>query len=161
MSSRGTACRLSSPIQTLQLPTMPKEHARLTVLLDIDRKRAFEEVCAAEGTNPSEVVRSLIARYLADDQAEPSLILSKESREPKHRQPGSDYTPVNIGSSLTMELKTARLTVLIDPTTKRAFEVACNAADMTPSQVVRRLIREFMDARAPRRPVPLAKKKPR
>ena len=45
-----------------------------------------------------------------------------------------------------MELKTARLTVLIDPTTKDAFEVACHQADMTPSQVVRRLIREFMES---------------
>jgi antitoxin component of RelBE/YafQ-DinJ toxin-antitoxin module len=48
-----------------------------------------------------------------------------------------------------MELKTARLTVLIDPTTKDAFEAACRQADMTPSQVVRRLIREFMESRAP------------
>jgi antitoxin component of RelBE/YafQ-DinJ toxin-antitoxin module len=48
-----------------------------------------------------------------------------------------------------MELKTARLTVLIDPTTKEAFEAACRQADMTPSQVVRRLIREFMESRAP------------
>ena len=45
-----------------------------------------------------------------------------------------------------MELKTARLTVLIDPTTKDAFETACRRADMTPSQVVRRLIREFMES---------------
>jgi hypothetical protein len=48
-----------------------------------------------------------------------------------------------------MELKTARLTILIDPTTKSAFESACRQADMTPSQVVRRLIREFMESRAP------------
>jgi antitoxin component of RelBE/YafQ-DinJ toxin-antitoxin module len=48
-----------------------------------------------------------------------------------------------------MELKTARLTVLIDPSTKEAFETACRQADMTPSQVVRRLIREFMESRAP------------
>jgi antitoxin component of RelBE/YafQ-DinJ toxin-antitoxin module len=48
-----------------------------------------------------------------------------------------------------MELKTARLTVLIDPSTKDAFETACRQTDMTPSQVVRRLIREFMESRAP------------
>ena len=48
-----------------------------------------------------------------------------------------------------MELKTARLTVLIDPRTKLAFESACREADMTPSQVVRRLIREYMEAHAP------------
>jgi len=53
-----------------------------------------------------------------------------------------------------MELKTARLTVLIDPAKKQAFEELCRAQDMTPSQVVRRLIRNFMEqqeAEAPRR----------
>jgi hypothetical protein len=44
-----------------------------------------------------------------------------------------------------MELKTARLTILIDPAKKLAFEELCRTQDMTPSQVVRRLIREFMD----------------
>jgi len=44
-----------------------------------------------------------------------------------------------------MELKTARLTVLIDPAKKQAFEELCRSQDVTPSQVVRRLIREFMD----------------
>lgn len=43
-----------------------------------------------------------------------------------------------------MELKTARLTILIDPAKKVAFEALCRAQDMTPSQVVRRLIRDFM-----------------
>ncbi|GAB3764088.1 hypothetical protein GCM10028796_18520 [Ramlibacter monticola] len=53
-----------------------------------------------------------------------------------------------------MELKTARLTVLIDPGKKQAFEELCRTQDMTPSQVVRRLIRDFMEqqeAQAPRR----------
>ena len=40
-----------------------------------------------------------------------------------------------------MELKTARLTILIDPAKKSAFETLCRTQDMTPSQVVRRLIR--------------------
>lgn len=44
-----------------------------------------------------------------------------------------------------MENKTARLTVLIDPAKKSAFEKLCYSQDMTPSQVMRRLIREFMD----------------
>lgn len=43
-----------------------------------------------------------------------------------------------------MELKTARLTILIDPAKKQAFETLCRTQDMTPSQVVRRLIRDFM-----------------
>ncbi len=44
-----------------------------------------------------------------------------------------------------MELKTARLTVLIDPAKKTAFEQLCRKQDLTPSQVVRRLIRDFME----------------
>ncbi|RYF15725.1 MAG: CopG family transcriptional regulator [Comamonadaceae bacterium] len=47
-----------------------------------------------------------------------------------------------------MELKTARLTVLIDPAKKQAFEDLCHTQDMTPSQVVRRLIRDFMEHEA-------------
>jgi antitoxin component of RelBE/YafQ-DinJ toxin-antitoxin module len=43
-----------------------------------------------------------------------------------------------------MEMKTARLTLLIDPNKKRAFEQLCAAQDLTPSQVVRQLIREYL-----------------
>lgn len=43
-----------------------------------------------------------------------------------------------------MELKTARLTLLIDPNKKAAFERLCTQLDLTPSQVVRRLIRDFL-----------------
>jgi Ribbon-helix-helix protein len=43
-----------------------------------------------------------------------------------------------------MELKTARLTVLVDPAKKQAFETLCTQQDVTPSQVVRRLIRDYL-----------------
>lgn len=43
-----------------------------------------------------------------------------------------------------MENKTARLTVLIDPEKKKAFETLCSAQDLTPSQVVRQMIREYL-----------------
>ncbi len=43
-----------------------------------------------------------------------------------------------------MEQKTARLTVLIDPSKKQAFELLCARQDRTPSQVVRQLIREYL-----------------
>ncbi|MGF6558918.1 hypothetical protein ABIA48_005298 [Pseudomonas sp. S30_BP2TU TE3576] len=43
-----------------------------------------------------------------------------------------------------MESKTARLTVLIDPIKKKAFEELCAAQDLTPSQVVRQLIRDYL-----------------
>lgn len=44
-----------------------------------------------------------------------------------------------------METKTARLTVLVDPIKKKAFEELCSAQDLTPSQVVRQLIREYLE----------------
>ena len=43
-----------------------------------------------------------------------------------------------------MELKTARLTVLVDPAKKKAFEALCARQDVTPSQVMRRLIRDYL-----------------
>ena len=43
-----------------------------------------------------------------------------------------------------MELKTARLTLLIDPNKKAAFEQLCAQQDRTPSQVVRQLIRDYL-----------------
>lgn len=43
-----------------------------------------------------------------------------------------------------MENKTARLTVLIDPVKKQAFEALCESQDLKPSQVVRQLIREYL-----------------
>jgi hypothetical protein len=45
---------------------------------------------------------------------------------------------------LELENKTARLTVLIDPVKKQAFEDLCARQDLTPSQVVRQLIREYL-----------------
>ena len=47
-----------------------------------------------------------------------------------------------------MENKTARFTVLLDPRKKRMFEEICAAQDLTPSQVVRQLIREYLIAHA-------------
>ncbi len=44
-----------------------------------------------------------------------------------------------------METKSARLTILIDPVKKEAFEKLCAAQDLTPSQVVRQLIRDYLD----------------
>ena len=43
-----------------------------------------------------------------------------------------------------MEPKTARITILIDPQKKLALENLCAEQDVTPSQVVRRLIRDYV-----------------
>lgn len=45
-----------------------------------------------------------------------------------------------------MENRTARLTVLIDPLKKKAFEELCASQDLTPSQVVRQLIRDYLES---------------
>jgi hypothetical protein len=44
-----------------------------------------------------------------------------------------------------MENKTARLTVLVDPVKKKAFEDLCAGQDLTPSQVIRQLMRDYME----------------
>lgn len=44
-----------------------------------------------------------------------------------------------------MEKKTARLTILIDPVKKKAFEDLCALQDRTPSQAIRQMIREYLD----------------
>jgi Ribbon-helix-helix protein len=48
---------------------------------------------------------------------------------------------------LASENRTARLTVLIDPRKKELFEQLCAEEDATPSQVVRRLIRRYIEER--------------
>jgi len=45
------------------------------------------------------------------------------------------------------EDRSARLTILIDPRKKVLFESLCADEDQTPSQVVRRLIRAYIEDR--------------
>ena len=51
---------------------------------------------------------------------------------------------------MSQEQRTARLTVLIDPDKKAVFESLCAVDDVTPSQVVRRMIREYIEQRTGR-----------
>ncbi|MGA9341201.1 MAG: CopG family transcriptional regulator [Rhodanobacteraceae bacterium] len=51
---------------------------------------------------------------------------------------------------MSLEKRTARLTVLVDPRKKAVFERLCAEDDATPSQVVRRLIREYIEQRSGR-----------
>jgi hypothetical protein len=57
---------------------MPKDSARLTVLLDLDRKQAFDALCSTLGTTASAVVRNLIAEYLAGKEPEAPLVFSRK-----------------------------------------------------------------------------------
>lgn len=46
-----------------------------------------------------------------------------------------------------LENRTARLTLLIDPDKKALFERLCSDEDMTPSQMVRKFIRDYIEQR--------------
>jgi len=61
--------------------------------------------------------------------------------------PGTDVTAKT-------ENKTARLTLLLDPRKKALFEEICAAQDLTPSQVVRQMIREYIVEHAGNRSLP-------
>jgi hypothetical protein len=62
---------------------------------------------------------------------------------------------------VALEKRTARFTILIDPRKKIVFERLCAEEDATPSQVVRRLIRSYIEERTgtPWTPAPLAPKR--
>ena len=46
---------------------------------------------------------------------------------------------------MALEDRTARLTILIDPRKKALFERLCAERDTTPSQVVRGMIRRYIE----------------
>jgi hypothetical protein len=48
---------------------------------------------------------------------------------------------------LALEQRTARLTILVDPRKKAIFERLCAEEDASPSQVLRRLIRGYIEQR--------------
>ena len=59
-----------------------------------------------------------------------------------------------MGHPYPMENKIARFTVLVDPRKKQLFEEICAAQDLTPSQVVRQLMREYIIQHAGGRKLP-------
>ncbi|MGO9512068.1 MAG: CopG family transcriptional regulator [Steroidobacteraceae bacterium] len=54
---------------------------------------------------------------------------------------------MKISKVVHLEERTARLTILIDPRKKAVFERLCAEEDLTPSQVVRRMIRGYIETR--------------
>jgi hypothetical protein len=59
------------------------------------------------------------------------------------------------------EDRTARLTILIDPRKKALFERLCEEEDATPSQVLRRLIRRYIEERSGQPWSPAAEEQPK
>lgn len=53
-----------------------------------------------------------------------------------------------------MEKRTARMTFLIDPLKKQIFEEICAQQDLTSSQVIRRLMRQYIVEYAGSRELP-------
>lgn len=53
-----------------------------------------------------------------------------------------------------MENRTARFTILIDPRKKEIFEQLCAKQDLTPSQVMRKLIRQYIIDNVPEKELP-------
>jgi len=53
-----------------------------------------------------------------------------------------------------MENRTARMTILIDPIKKQIFEDICAQQDLTSSQVIRRLMRQYIIDHAGSRELP-------
>lgn len=53
-----------------------------------------------------------------------------------------------------MENRSARLTLLVDPRKKKLFEDICAAQDLTPSQVIRKLMRQYIIEHAGDRELP-------
>lgn len=49
---------------------------------------------------------------------------------------------------MALEQRTARLTILVDPRKKALFERLCAEEDASPSQVLRRLIRGYIEQRS-------------
>ena len=50
-------------------------------------------------------------------------------------------------TEVNVERRTARLTLLVDPKKKAAFENLCALEDVTASQKIRQLMREYIEAR--------------
>jgi hypothetical protein len=53
-----------------------------------------------------------------------------------------------------MENRTSRITVMIDPDKKKLLEEICASKDLTPSQVIRQLIRQYIVDNAGNRELP-------
>jgi antitoxin component of RelBE/YafQ-DinJ toxin-antitoxin module len=53
-----------------------------------------------------------------------------------------------------MENRTDRLTILVDPRMKALFENICTELDLTPSQIIRQFMRDYIVRHAGDRKIP-------
>jgi hypothetical protein len=55
------------------VPHMENRTSRITVLIDPDKKRLLEEICASKDLTPSQVIRQLIRQYIVDNAGDRAL----------------------------------------------------------------------------------------
>ncbi|HVZ46658.1 MAG TPA: ribbon-helix-helix protein, CopG family [Ramlibacter sp.] len=58
---------------------MEEKPARLTVLIDAEKKKAFERLCASQDITASQMVRQLIKEYLVKHGIEYTPALEKKT----------------------------------------------------------------------------------
>lgn len=64
---------------------MEDKAARFTILIDADKKKAFDDLCAAQDVTASQVMRQLIKEYLERHGVQPSpgALRTKKPRKPR------------------------------------------------------------------------------
>ncbi|CAA9396993.1 MAG: hypothetical protein AVDCRST_MAG51-693 [uncultured Ramlibacter sp.] len=62
---------------------MEDKAARFTILIDAERKKAFDELCAAQDVTASQMIRQLIRDYLQKHgvEYEPATVRMKKPRK--------------------------------------------------------------------------------
>jgi hypothetical protein len=58
---------------------MEEKPARLTILIDAEKKKAFEQLCASQDITASQVVRQLIKDYLRRHGVEYTPAIAKKT----------------------------------------------------------------------------------
>ena len=59
---------------------MDEKPARLTILIDAEKKKAFDELCASQDITASQVVRQLIKEYLEKHGVQYTPLLEQKKK---------------------------------------------------------------------------------
>lgn len=59
---------------------MEDKAARFTILIDADRKRAFDELCASQDATVSQVIRQLINDYISEHEPQESTATQRVAK---------------------------------------------------------------------------------
>jgi len=136
------------------------------------RREAIYHNPSESSTAPKSSVQA--ATPIAADAAQTPVIAgsdwSKSAWSRGERYNCCDVRPIIISctshchsceAGLAIEDRTARLTILIDPRKKELFERLCAEEDATSSQVVRRLVRRYIEERTGKPWIPPEEKEAR